>query len=100
MTGGRLADGIETRFVLPVIVTAPQHQAWLGPNDLGSNGEATDFKAFGDGSRMDAGMPDVGNVTWKQSPRFPPVRTVVVSHRAGSLSRRHTGLIAPARVVL
>ena len=45
-------DGIPTRFVLPMVITASDHQALLRPDDLGADGEALLDQTLGDRRRV------------------------------------------------
>jgi hypothetical protein len=48
-------------------------KAILGPNELGANGEAFADEAFGDGRRVEGGVPNVSDIAGKQCPSRRPV---------------------------
>src|SRR5574341_1114658 len=61
-----VTHGIETWLVMPVVVTAAEHEAVLHPDQLRPDGKPAGFQALGNGAGMNAGVPDVGDVARKQ----------------------------------
>lgn len=69
--------------MLPVVVAASEREAILGPDNHGAVLESAGLQGFEHRVRVHAGVPDVGDVTWEQRPRFAPVGAVIVEHLAG-----------------
>src|ERR1700716_15412 len=58
-----LAHRIPAGFMLPVIITAADHQSLLDPDDLRADGEAKTDEAFGDSRGMERSVPNVRDCT-------------------------------------
>jgi len=100
VTFAGFAHGIPSGFVLPVVITAAQDQPLLGPDDLRPDGEASDFKTFGDRGCMQRAMLDIGDVAGEERPRLAPVGAIIVQHLARALGLGRACLVAPARIIL
>ena len=87
--------------MLPVVVPAPEHQAVLGPDDLGADLEAAGGQALGHRRRVQGAVPDIGHLAGEQRPGLAPVGPVVVLApcRCGGRGAE-PGAVAPGRVVL
>ena len=86
--------------MLPMIVAAGEHQAWLRPYDLGPDQETACVKTLGHGPPVDPGVPDIGDLARKQAPGIAPVGAIVVIDLAGPRGRGNTGLDSPVGIVL
>jgi hypothetical protein len=77
--------------MLSVVVAAADDQLAFGPNDPRADGKAVNLKAGLNHPRMNAAVPDVGNIAGVQCPGLAPIGPVVV----GNFSRRSTGMAMP-----
>ncbi len=93
------AHGIPAGFVLPVVVTPPEHQPVLGPDDLRPDLEARRDQALGHRRGVQGAVPHVCDVAGEQRPGLAPVRPVVVRHLAHALRVAQPRPVAPGRVV-
>jgi hypothetical protein len=91
MPGAAVAHGVKAWLMLSVVVAAADDQLAFGPNDLRAHGKAANLKAGLNHPRMDAAVPDVGNIAGVQCPGLAPISAVVV----GNFPRRSTGMALP-----
>jgi hypothetical protein len=78
LPGSALADRVPARLMLPVIVTAAEHEVLLGPNDLRTDDERRRSQARLDDPGVETAMPDIGDVAREQGPGLTPIRAIVV----------------------
>src|SRR5579885_828751 len=100
VAGGSLSHRVEARFVLPVIVTATEHQAWLRPYDLCPDQETARIEALRNRPRMDPGVPHISDFAGEQAPSLAPIGTVVVADLARTRRRGDARLVSPVRIIV
>jgi hypothetical protein len=82
MPGAAVAHGVKAWLMLSVVVAAADDQLAFGPNDLRAHGKAANLKAGLNHPRMDAAVPDVGNIAGVQCPDLAPISPVVIDYFA------------------
>ena len=83
----------------PVVVTAPENEVLLRPDNLRANLEADAVEAGGNFAGVNTGMPHVGDIAGKQHERRRPVYLIVVGDPAQRVPAAAVHLDSPTRVV-
>lgn len=84
MPGPPVAHDIPAGLVLPVIITATDHQTGLIPDDLTPKHKMVRRKTFRHDVNLKARMPGIGDIAGKERPGFAPVSMTVVHYLANS----------------
>src|SRR5258707_13774374 len=99
MPGTAFAHGVPAGLVLPVVVTAAEHEPWLGPDDLGADVEVAAGKTGCDFARMQRTVPNVRHRARKEGSGRATVRTVIVGDAFGPGAVVNAGALSPRRIV-
>src|SRR5438552_73993 len=74
------AYGIPAGLMLPVIVAPPEREMLLAPDDLRTNLEPAALERRCQSPRIQARVPDTGNVSAKQLECLGPIHSIIVLH--------------------